>query len=262
MSIAYYIGAIIVSGLIAYGLSKVIFGDEDSSKKNIANVVIFLLCMAFMKTTVMPKLQAKADKAELDSMPFIQALKEKEPTTYQEFVDLIDNARETGMSPSQVVATARVKFQKVFESRIGSSSDAAIEGFVKAFMPALEELRSHSGEVCHQFLFPKPTDGGSAQKYLSKATEDKIMTAMTDVILSSGTAQASSSLGDVQEDLITVFGALNAKHGADVEALQNPNAPGVDKGKLCDITYDLYQEVLNLGKPKSTKVLRVMFSGM
>lgn len=263
MSIAYYMGGIIGSGIVAYGLSKVIFGDEDSSKKNIATVVIFLLCMAVMKTTVIPKLHAKADKAKLDTMPFIQAIKDKEPDTYNEFMALVDKAYAEGMTEQQVVSAARAKFQSVFESRISTSSDEAIEGFVLAFLPALKQLEAESADVCFKFLFPKPSDGSSVQTYLSKDVEDKMMAAMTEVIVSSNTEQASGSLDGLENELLTVFGTLAVKYEQkDLEALQNPHAPGVDKTKLCSITHDLYQEVLNLGKPKSTKVLRVMFSGM
>lgn len=256
--LGFTIGAVFISGFITWLL-------VSQSSKGI-QIIVFLACMGLFKGVVFPEvispwLAKRQLEAAFSEMPYLQALKTQEPELYQQWTEKLLQEQQKGASQAQLIALSRQMMERMMLKRLPETSDDAILAFVNALLPAVDELRQHSGDVCYRFLFPQPGEGFNVTRYLSDETLQRNMQAMTKVISEQDYRTALPAQSAIAPYLEKVFAKLRQRYGDSIEAMADPTSAKVSKRKLCDMTYSLYDEVLKLERHQSLALLRTMFAG-
>lgn len=259
MDIFLVLGAVFISGFIAQLFAK--------NAGKLMQLAVFLVCMGLFNGVIFPDFIRPAiegDRIEegLLGEPFYQALKEKEPATFEQWVEQLKDAKKQGLSMEQAGSVLQRNIEDLMMKRLPYASDDAVYGFVEAFAPAIKELRLKSGDLCYGFLFPENGQQGSgASAYLSESTQRRSLDAMQKIILESGTGIAAPAADMVMPDLIEIMQSLEKKYGAEVMmAMENPAMSRAPKEEVCDMVYSMYRKILALEKQKAIDLLRVMFS--
>ena len=96
---------------------------------------------------------------------------------------------------------------------------------------------------------------------MSANTIEADSAALGQVVRSSTVApQAIPQQADVAARMQPVIAALAGRYGPDLSLLQNPQAPGVDRDKLCSINIDMYTVILQMPPADSGKLIRYLMS--
>jgi hypothetical protein len=133
--------------------------------------------------------------------------------------------------------------------------------YISVTMDELDEIYEGGGDLCHQFLFPQPGRFLDVRDHVSKELLAADLAALAKVIETSAKdPQEPPTEAEVMPQLQPVFLSLAGKYGDELSLMQNPTAPGVDKRRVCELTSDLYDEILAMSPSDGGRVLRFMLS--
>lgn len=261
------VGLAASSGALAVGIASLIV--RNPKEKRGAYAIVFVVCFASLqglsREFVFPDLnawnQARKVEAALLEVPVFQAIKQYDPKTYESLVSDLKGSFTKGIDDSQVIGVVRGHIAGLVQKRLPSASDDAVVSYMSVMVTEIGELSSRGGDLCYRFLFPQPSGPIDARKYFSKQTQDADLAALAQVVRTSAEhPQTIPKEGDVMPALEPIVVELAKEYGNDIEMLQNPTAPTVNKTKVCSMTVDLYSRVLKLPKNESSRVLRFMLS--
>jgi hypothetical protein len=140
-----------------------------------------------------------------------------------------------------------------------SSNRAAIEYTVVniGYMRALQKADS---ELCYNFTYGAFDEAHDFGGYADQELRQKNRLAENHVIKSSyENTQKPPSDAEVENDLNAVLGNIYSKYGDNAEYLSNPYSQDVDKSLLCEMTIDLYDEIVGLPEDNAGRLLRYMY---
>jgi hypothetical protein len=205
--------------------------------------------------------QSRSVESELLAIPAYKALKEHDPATYDRIYAEIKKGVEGERSKAQVISAARKQVEEVVKERVPKASDESVVAYIDVTMRELDELYERGDETCHNFLFPPPGQALDVSQYVSKDLMKEDFEALARVIETSSTdPQDLPSEQEFTERLAPVFEAMQAEKGADMSVFANPQAPGVNKRKVCTVIRDLYDRILELPEEDASLVLRFMIA--
>lgn len=207
--------------------------------------------------------QTRLDAAQdrLASIPVWRTIKVQQPALYQQASEELRQALIAGMTEQQALDRLRPLLSDLLGQRIGAAEDADIIRYIRISVEEMKQLRQQSAELCFRFIYPQVKGGVEMSERLPQALTESEMAAIETLLINSLGAEQESDLKAGRAQLQSVVMALYKQWGSDLQSLNTPAEPGVDKGKLCDMTIDLYQSVLALGDKKSANVLRIIISG-
>jgi hypothetical protein len=202
-------------------------------------------------------------ESELLKLPVYQAIKDYEPAVYAQIKQAILTAI-VNKSPKELMwSQTRPLLAAVIERRSKTASDEALQQLSTVIVDVVTTLHARGDVTCFQVLFPQAGPAIDIRGILGEDAAQRELAAQTAIIRSSATAPQPTPLeADVAGVLKTVVAPLQAKYtNVELAMLEKPGAAGVDKRKICEMTVDLYREVLKLPKQESGKLLRFMISG-
>jgi hypothetical protein len=255
-----------VAGGLAAWVSQLIMrklGRQIAVVRYLVFAVVFGLALFVSREYVQPQVVATQMETELLKLPVYQALQEHEPAVYAQIAQAMRIA-VANKTPNEVIwAQTRPLISGVIGRRAKTASDDAVRQLASVVVDEVSKLHARGDTTCYEMLFPQARPPIDMLALLGEEAAQLELAAQTAIIGSSATApQPTPTEADIAESLQNVVAALQTKYtDADIAALQNPGAAGVNKRKVCEMSADLYREVLKLPAQDSGKVLRFMMSG-
>lgn len=253
-------------GGIAAMVGRLLFGkDGENRTAQVAVVLVtFVGLTAISHQWVLPKIKTYRAKAEvtaaLQGVPALASLEKYAPQTYQQIARSMIAAIEKGSSPKEAGMAVRVQIQNLIEARLPHASDAAMISYMRVMHAEIGELQSKKNGTCYRFLFPQASAGLDIATHISKDLQNRDMATLDELIKTSNGKRPKPADEQVLPQLQPVMMALHEKYGASMAMIENPTAPGVDKEKVCSITYDMYQKILALPEAQAAVTLRWMLA--
>lgn len=255
-----------VMGALAAGIAVLLARALTDPKKkrgtHRALIALFTLCAFYAANqTLAPQLRAWKRGYDVDHYlrndPLYSVLLVDNPTLKEPLKAALVKALETG-DREQGVAAARSLVAAVLPKYLPKASDESVVNFTKSTMVGLRALASRDPDRCYRYLFPKvagPPPLGKDEGELD------LLQAMRLVVESARQnprpAPEESAVRPILED---VMARLAMRHGDDLSLLQHPEAPGVDRAKVCTLTIDLHSEVLSLPQKEAGRLLRFLYA--
>lgn len=207
--------------------------------------------------------QARLAEAEqrLATMPVYRTIKIQQPVLYQKLHQEFMHALEQGSSESQALEHLRPMLADLLNQRISRAGNQQLHDYMAVALEEMKVLRQKDAELCFRYLFPQIEGGVNTAEVLPRALTDREMATLDDFLLHSHGAEQPVNVAKGREELQAIVRTLYGKWGSALQTLNAPTEPDADKGKLCDMTIDLYQSVLALPVNNSAEVLRIIIDG-
>ncbi|MGB9095166.1 hypothetical protein [Erwinia sp.] len=254
------------------GLAVVLFlawlSKRGSLSKGMATLLAFVLLFAgnfYYFGYVAPQHQREARLAaaeqRLATRPVYRTLKDQQPALYQTLHQEFIHALEEGNSEAQALERLRPMLSDLLNQRISYAGDQQLHDYMAVALEEMKVIRQKNPDLCFRYLFPQVEGGVNTADILPKALIDKEMATLDDFLLHSLGAERPSDAANGRADLQNIVRSLYGKWGSDLQTLNSPAEAGANKGKLCEMTIDLYQAVLALPVNQSAAVLRIILDG-
>jgi hypothetical protein len=254
MLVAGAIGA--VAGALAWAIARW-SGPAGSRRYRSVLLVSFVVLFTLGNAALMPRARAWKQEREVEALlaaePLFAAVVEDEPSLREPLRAGLLRALRSGQRGEAFLVGQRLLSPQLWRY-VPRASDAAALRLGQALVATLEDLQARDPEQCYRFLFPAvagpPRSGDSAR-------DDQLLSALWAVVASArdGTAKPldrRAAAGQVD----AVFHRLRERHGSDVDALKNAQAPGADRARVCAMTIALYAGIVALPPPASGQTLR------
>lgn len=157
----------------------------------------------------------------------------------------------------QAVASGTTLLGPILPKYLAKGSDVSVIRFTRQMVTTLQSMAAHDPGRCYAYLHPKvagPTvlrnDEGQAE----------LMDAMRDLVESVHPNPGQPDNESADTLMQTLASHLASRYGDDLLLLQNSEAPGVDRAKVCEVTIGLYAEVLALPPSDAGRLLRSMYA--
>jgi len=254
-----------VCALIAAVLAMIAVNNAGHNKGRFG--VAFGICLVLLygaaRLFVQPHAEARYTMYEVDKAlarnAAFAALKQYDGPTYRNVLTELNLMVREGKSQREVFLSVRGIVEPLVIKRIPEASDEAAARYMTVLITEMKELYGQGGDLCFRFLFPVKGEVLDIQKNISEATRKEDFAALGELLRSASTAPQTPPLASEAEPLLQpIVMAIAERYGKDLTMLQNPQAPGVDRSKLCEITINLYGRILKLPPDQSGKVIRHM----
>lgn len=260
------IGISLISGVLAAIFASLLIRNKAEHKFAFGLTFLFLLAgLRFLgQNYIYPKvyvlLSFKEVEAALLEKSVFQAMKQQEPGTYHTMLIEIKAAMKKNADKNTYIQIGRKHIMEILKRRMALASDASILAYSEVMLQELRELKSQGDDICHRFIFDPRGDENGA-KYFKPATLEADLNAIA-VIFNSSSDDTEQAMDDdsIARKLEPLLMEIAHEYGPDVAMLQEPNAPNVKKGKLCDMTIKLYSKVNQLPPRDSSRILRSMWA--
>jgi len=261
--IALAVAAVCVA--VAGGVATLAVRDRLHRKPLYAAVWVVLaaVLVAVSQGWLTPSLQARYDASVLDQSlagnAAFAAIKKHDPLTYDRMISELREGLLKGQSRAELVELARKQVGALVQRRLPRASDEAATEYMRVMVQEMAELRQRGGDLCYRFLFGGPQQSLDMRQYVSANTIEADSAALSQVVRSSTVSpQPVPVQADVAERMKPVVTALAGRYGPDLALLQQPQAPGVDRDKLCSINIDMYTVILQMPPADSGKLIRYL----
>jgi hypothetical protein len=204
-----------------------------------------------------------SDSAKIEEFlakkPVYVALRSREPETYERIVTELRSGFQRGMSLTEVRVKTMPLVVEVYRKRLPYASDDVLRSAVKLLLDEMDSLYQKDPELCYQFLYPEH-DKPIAWQHLKEFNDREI--ALMTAVITSGRARKLPAEKAIEQPLLKVLARLRNRYGDQVKLIFEPNGPGVDKAKVCVLTYAFFEEVQTLPDKDEIATLAYMFSHM
>ena len=228
-------------------------------------LVLAGLLFAASQQFITPTLQARYDAGRVDDSlsghAAFAAIKKHDPQAYGRIMSELREGLLAGQSQAVLIERVRAQVTSLVQQRLPRASDEAAIEYTRVMVQEMLELRGQGGDLCFRFLFPQPGEGLNLNRHVSLNLRDADAAALSQVVRSSTLSpQPVPQKAEVLPRMQPVMAALSARHGADLALLERPQAPGIDRDKLCAINIDLYSVILQMPSGDGGKLIRYLMS--
>ncbi|HHL2559455.1 TPA: DNA gyrase [Yersinia enterocolitica] len=207
------------------------------------------------------------DRAQIErsfeGYPVFQTLKQQEPALYTQLIDNFIQSKKEGHSDQQLIDEMRRSVAELTVQRIQRAPD---ENVIDYMTVILEELRyyqanHHSEHLCFKALFPQVSGGVNTAKVLPKELLMRDLDSINRLFKASSGGVIKTDNQEHENKLNIIVAQMQQQYGDDLQMFSNPASPDVDRAKICDMSIDMYSQILKLPPDDAGAVLRSMLSG-
>ena len=199
-------------------------------------------------------------RAELNELPAFKTITKYDPETFNQLEQLINNAEKNKWTFTQVTTRVQKIFYKEFKKFVPSTSDDAINDFVKYFIRVNETLLETNPDLCYGWLTGDPNTALKLSRTIDESTQMEALDRIAEIVRASAEEPQPPPDKEKSEELVQQIGErLYEKYGQEILILNNPGLAAANKRKFCAIAIDLYEIVLARSKRQSSKILRYIF---
>ena len=257
----------VVCGLAAALCAAVWVGTlrGNSGRFGIVFVVVLLILLGAARFLVQPHAEARyvmwrLDKQLADNAAFA-AIKQYDTPTYRSLMSELHIAVRQGKGEAEGFALVRSIIEPLVLKRLPEASDEAAAKYMGVMIQEMTELQAKGDDLCFRYLFPQGGQGMDIQKHLSAETRKADNTALGELIRSASVSPQQAPLASEAEPLLQpVVAGMNERYGRDLGMLSAPQAPGVNRPKVCEMTISMYNQILKMPPAQSGMLIRYMLA--
>jgi hypothetical protein len=224
-------------------------------RKSILGVLSILL-LFLVAQAVRPAVRHWNHTRQVDELlrvdPFFNIIVTDNPAVREPLRTAMIRAYDAGR-PDDAVVAGNTLLSPLLPRYLAKSSDSAAVGFARSVVAGLKEHAAHDPDDCYRFLFPLAA--GPPKQRISVADQAMIDAIRRVVVEGSRSSPARSSDAN-PEALEPVYDRLRARYGEHLALLQRAETPDVDRQKVCQMTTDLYNEIIQLPEQEAAGALR------
>lgn len=198
-----------------------------------------------------------------EEYPVFQTLKQQEPALYTQLIDNFLQSKKEGHSEQQLIDEMKQIVSSLIEQRIRHAPDKDVIDYMNII---LEELRyyqanNRSEYLCFKTLFPQVSGGVNATKTLPKELQLRDLDSINRLFKASSGGVINPENQDYESKLNTIVTRMQQQYGDDLQMFSNPASPNADREKVCDMSIDMYSQILKLPPSDAGAILRSMLGG-
>jgi hypothetical protein len=259
-----------VAGYGASGALGALFASLIVGNKKERRVIYFVVLVVAMYGVhalaarfVLPSVYGWQIDRQLRQIPLYSEIAEGDPETYEKLKEVVLEGARTGESTGVVESKTSPIVMATLPRYVPKASDESVITFISLIAAELKELNRTDPDACYQFLYPQKFQSPTGTPNMDNTRTNKVLQAMADVVHSARhTPQPLPDRDESEALLKPISNELARKYGTDIFLLQNTPKDQSERGKLCSLVSDLYEQVLKLPPRQSSEVLRDMFSGV
>lgn len=258
--VAVSAGAGALAVLCSMGVLRLLGRSPGSRGAVILHAALFAAALALGRHVVEPRIQAWRVESALLEMPVYRALQQHEPQSYQRIRLAIEQGIAQRWPQQRIWAATRPVINEVTARLLPQAPDEVLARFSHHLVDALARLHAQGGTACFSYVNPAPGEAVDFGELLGAAFTARELDLVADVVVA--TAAGRQPPVDPQEatpDLEAVVARLLVTYSQeDLAALENPQAPGLDKRRYCQLIADLYREAIALPAPRGARLVRFL----
>lgn len=252
-----------VAGAVAVLISSWILrllGKSNATGAKLLHFVIFAAALALGREIVEPHIRASQVETKLLELPVYRAMQQYEPDSYKRILTALESGIANKQPLEQMWSVTRPVVSEVSGKRLPHASDAVVVKFANHFVSSTMLLHAKGGNACFAYLNPGPGEAPDFAALLGKDVMQRELDLLAEILTSAaGKMRTPVSDKDAAPDLEAVRRTLLKKYSqADLFEIQDLNAPGIDKRKVCLIMADLYYEAAALPEPRNSRLVRYL----
>lgn len=247
--------------------------NADTSKASVQRIIwgiVFSLVLSplgrFLNQQYFtPWRQARSAASQIEQLsktnPVFQQLAKHEPALYEQFkLSMIQKAqgdKTASEIKSTVTAEIAQRFSPVLLKYMAVASSDSLHSFMKITLDAYESALQKDSELCYR----QQTQGGLGQRlnqFIVADQETAMLQAMADIIRTGAESPAApASTTQLQQAQAELRDSMRAIYkDGDFAMLQSPDAPTVDRAKVCRMHLDIFKQILQMPDGESAVLLR------
>jgi len=193
--------------------------------------------------------------------PVWRTVKAQQPDLYKKIEQEYLTTLKEGGNEAEAQQRLRPDLADLLNQRLAYASDSDVVAYMRISVEEMMVLRQKDPNLCFKFLFPQVSGGINTDELLPESLLSREKDAMDSFLQHASETVTQQDVSSANRDLHTTVRTLYRKWGSDLQTLNTPAEPDINRTKLCDMTLDLYQSVLALPVKRSAAVLRIILSG-
>jgi len=205
------------------------------------------------------------DISELDNIekifldiPIYKAISENKPEAYQVITKAVRDGMEKGQTIAEMRKTTFPVILKILYESLPYTSDQALLNFTETMIGQLSYLRNIDPNKCYQYAFAQKDSIDVS--IFPKEILDKEVEATALVIKNYDENRLMPTQAIIENDMLAMFLRVQKIHGDDTWLISEEKHLQSNWPVMCDVTIDLYKEIMTENSGKAATLLRYMFA--
>ncbi|MBN1180887.1 MAG: DUF4339 domain-containing protein [Bacteroidales bacterium] len=203
-------------------------------------------------------------EAGLTKDPLYSSIKKCEPKTYNLLISEMKLAFQKGKSLAELQQLIRPYLISVLYKRLPYASDDSLFEFIKILLEQMQILYKIDPNICYDYLFGNDRARPDIANNFPTELIQKEFISISRIIQSSTTQSYQfQDPEQIKAKLTELVERLAVNYGEDIQLFAKPELRSMNKARSCQLSYDLYAEMLKLPIKEFGQVLRyLMAQGM
>ena len=198
------------------------------------------------------------DKTLLKAAPVYAALKQNDPKSYDEILDIYVGEAARGTPRGKINGEVRARLNALIRARLPRADDAALIDFGRLIVDQYRALQAQDEAACYRFASGDSIDDAIVRMIPAALTNRE--TALDVRLISSAGVRRDAGNTDAAWQKIMAGLAAGGITSADLQFLQSGTVAPSDYRRYCSIAIGLYQQITDLPSEEAASVLRELFS--
>lgn len=210
-----------------------------------------------------PGAQENSVEGAMAALPVWQVLKEQEPTRWAALRQQAVAMEQAGRSQQEIIDAIQPQILAIQVTRLQQASDADVVAYMQANLQQTALIQQQSEDACFRFLFPGVRGGINPTHLLPPEVVQRRME-VDATMMRSARGPDKHTVSDAERkqaeaDIVPVVAALKVRYGDKVALLATPQQANgeADEAALCDMTQELWRQVVMLSVPRAAGVIRL-----
>lgn len=202
--------------------------------------------------------------AAMQRLPLYQIIREQEPEVWNRIREQALAMHKAGESEQKIIDAIQPQILAIQMVRLQTAPDANVVAFMQANMQQTALIQKQSDDACFRFLFPAVKGGINAAKLLPvEVTQHRLDVDAEMMRAAYGPDKHRVKLQEREQaarDIRPIVQTLVQQYGQDITLMNDPQKSAGKEGVVCNITQDLWRNVLQLPVDKAAAIIRLSVS--
>lgn len=202
--------------------------------------------------------------AAMERLPLYQIIREQEPQAWSRIREQALAMQKAGESEQNVIDAIQPQILAIQMARLQTAPDANVVAFMQANMQQTALIQKQSDDACFRFLFPAVKGGINAARMLpTDVTQHRLDVDAEMMRAAFGPNKHQVTPQERQQamqDVQPIVQKLVQQYGQDITLMNEPQKATGKEGVVCNITQDLWRNVLQLPVNKAAGIIRYSVS--
>ncbi|WP_312312073.1 topoisomerase II [Atlantibacter sp.] len=208
--------------------------------------------------------QAQRFDQAMERLPLYQIIREQEPEAWSRIREQALAMQKAGETEQHVIDAIQPQILAIEMARLQTAPDANVVAFMQANMQQTAMIQKQSDDACFRFLFPAVKGGINAAKLLPAEVTQHRLDVDADMMRAAyGPNKHQVTPQERQQalqDIQPVVRKLAQQYGQDIALMNDPRNAIGKEGVVCNITQDLWRQVLLMPANRAAGIIRYSVS--